>query len=54
MIARRLVRRPLASAPESLPGGLHPVLRRVYAARGVRGPHELELGLEHLLPVFGS
>jgi len=51
VIARRLVRRPLLTTPAALPAGLHPVLRRVYAARGVRDPAELELGLEHLLPV---
>jgi len=30
---------------------LHPVLRRVYAGRGVRSAAELELGLDQLLPV---
>jgi single-stranded-DNA-specific exonuclease len=30
---------------------LHPVLQRVYAARGVRGAADLELGLDRLLPV---
>jgi single-stranded-DNA-specific exonuclease len=30
---------------------LHPVLRRVYAARGIRSAGELELGLDRLLPV---
>jgi single-stranded-DNA-specific exonuclease len=30
---------------------LHPVLRRVYAGRGVRSESELELGLDQLLPV---
>jgi len=34
-----------------LPDSLHPVLRRVYGARGVRSPDDLELGLERLLPV---
>lgn len=40
-------------APESsaLPDSLHPVLRRVYAARGIGGADELELGLRNLLPV---
>ncbi len=30
---------------------LHPVLRRVYAARGLKSGQELELGLDRLLPV---
>ena len=34
-----------------LPGDLHPVLRRVYSARGVGAARELELGLRNLLPV---
>jgi len=46
----RLRRRP-AGPVEALPDGLHPVLRRVYAARGVSGPDELSLGLSSLLPV---
>jgi single-stranded-DNA-specific exonuclease len=51
MIPRRIVRRPVASPRSLLPASLHPVLRRVYAARGLRGPDDLELGLERLLPV---
>ena len=34
-----------------LGGRLHPVLERVYAARGVRSPVELDTSLERLLPV---
>jgi len=34
-----------------LPENLHPVLRRVYAARGVSAPEELALDLRSLLPV---
>ena len=49
MIARRIVRRPTAEVV--LPASIHPVLRRVYGARGVRGPEDLEVGLERLLPV---
>jgi single-stranded-DNA-specific exonuclease len=48
---RRIVRRPLATLPAELPASLHPVLRRVYGARGVRAAGELELGLDKLLPV---
>ncbi|MHB1240575.1 MAG: hypothetical protein ACYC18_08735, partial [Gammaproteobacteria bacterium] len=36
-----------------LPDGLHPVLRRVYAARRVRGPADLEHSLERLHPLTG-
>jgi single-stranded-DNA-specific exonuclease len=48
---RRIVRRPLATLPADLPASLHPVLRRVYGARGVRAAGELELDLDKLLPV---
>jgi single-stranded-DNA-specific exonuclease len=49
--ARRIVRRRLATDPGVLPAALHPVLRRVYAARGVGGPDDLDVSLERLLPV---
>jgi single-stranded-DNA-specific exonuclease len=49
------MRRPIERRPVppdgALPASLHPVLRRIYAARGVASAEELELGLEHLLPV---
>ncbi len=51
MNARRIVRRRLAADPVALPAALHPVLRRVYAARGVGRPDELDVSLERLLPV---
>jgi len=51
VIARRIVRRSTAQSGSALPASLHPVLRRVYAARGVHSPDDLELGLERLLPV---
>ena len=35
----------------SLSTVLHPVLRRVYAARGIEHDQDLDLGLAHLLPV---
>ncbi len=50
MSARRIQRRTVPEAVE-LPSSLHPVLRRVYAARGVTSAGELDLGLRHLLPV---
>ena len=36
---------------EALAGDLHPLLRRLYAARGVRLASDLDLGLNQLLPV---
>jgi single-stranded-DNA-specific exonuclease len=36
---------------EDFAGHLHPVLRRVYAARGIADDSELDLSLERLLPV---
>ena len=45
-IRRRPPGPPLDFAPE-----LHPVLRRVYAARGIAEPDDLDLSLERLLPV---
>ena len=50
MSGREIVRR-AASPACSLPASVHPVLRRIYAARGVDSPDELELGLRNLLPV---
>jgi single-stranded-DNA-specific exonuclease len=46
----RIVRRALA-APAAPFGGLHPVLGRVYAARGVYRAAELDTSLARLLPV---
>jgi len=46
----KLRRRP-AGAVDALPASLHPVLRRVYAARGVGQAEELSLELRRLLPV---
>ncbi len=45
------IRRRAPGAVDALPESLHPVLRRVYAARGVRNPDELTLELRKLLPV---
>ncbi len=44
----RIVRR-ASGRGDALPDDLHPVLRRVYAARGLRGPEELSLSLDRLL-----
>jgi single-stranded-DNA-specific exonuclease len=46
----RVVRR-LGGDAADLGAGLHPVLRRVYASRGVRSLQELSSGLDRLLPV---
>jgi single-stranded-DNA-specific exonuclease len=51
-VMRRILRRDVRLDLQSrLPAGLHPVLRRVYGARGLANPVDLELRLEHLLPV---
>ena len=46
-----LIRRRAPGAIDALPQSLHPVLRRVYAARGVGHADELTLELGQLLPV---
>lgn len=50
MTPRVIRRRNVACPPEFAPH-LHPVVRRVYAARGIQRDDELKLGLEQLLPV---
>ncbi len=45
------IRRRTHEASADFAGHLHPVLRRVYAARGIANDSELDLSLEHLLPV---
>jgi single-stranded-DNA-specific exonuclease len=45
------IRRRIHETPADFAGHLHPVLRRVYAARGVANDAELDLSLERLLPV---
>ena len=45
----RIARR--AAAPRPFAGELHPVLRRIYCARGVHSALELDLSLSRLLPV---
>lgn len=47
----RTIRRRTGAAETSLPGDLHPLLRRIYTARGVQAPAELSLGLEQLIPI---
>jgi single-stranded-DNA-specific exonuclease len=43
-------RRTVPASPE-LGAGVHPVLRRIYAARGVMDDGDLDLSLERLLPI---
>ena len=50
MSTTRIRRRPRGIA-EGLPGELHPVLRRVYAARGLGAAADLDQSLQALLPV---
>jgi single-stranded-DNA-specific exonuclease len=45
---QKIVRRSQPPEPIDLPSELHPLLRDVYAARGVRSADELDLGLENL------
>jgi single-stranded-DNA-specific exonuclease len=50
-VGLRIVRRAAAPLAALLGAELHPVLSRVYAARGVRSAAELDHSLERLLPV---
>jgi single-stranded-DNA-specific exonuclease len=45
------IRRRTHETPTDFAGHLHPVLRRVYAARGIASDSELDLSLQRLLPV---
>lgn len=47
----RVVRRVCVPDAMRLGGDLHPVLQRIYSARGVRTPSDLDFSLERLLPV---
>jgi single-stranded-DNA-specific exonuclease len=47
----RRIRRRDPCGKVDLGGSIHPVLQRVYAARGIRAAEEVSLGLERLLPV---
>lgn len=46
-----IARRACADAGSLLDSGLHPVLRRIYAARGIRAQADLVLSTRQLLPV---
>lgn len=45
------IRRRFTENPADFAGHLHPVVRRVYAARGIASDSELDLSLDRLLPV---
>ena len=45
------IRRRALNSMQHLAADLHPVLRRVYAARGIDAQSDLDLSLERLLPV---
>jgi single-stranded-DNA-specific exonuclease len=47
----QIVRRAAGAAPLALGDAMHPVLRRIYAARGILHPSQLGLKLNELLPV---
>ena len=52
MSERRILRRTVSRAAlDTLSARVHPVLRRVYAARGINHDQDLDLGLAHLIPV---
>lgn len=50
MLRRRIQRRPVPDTAGQLPAELHPVLRRIYAARRLVGPEDLECDLRAMHP----
>jgi single-stranded-DNA-specific exonuclease len=50
MLSRTIQRREAGSAG-GLPADMHPLLRRLYAARGIRGAKDLDLSLSQMIPV---
>src|SRR3990167_3127616 len=49
-IPKQIVRRTYKTPTHEAFLNLHPVLQRIYAARNVVAPHELDVGLKHLHP----
>jgi single-stranded-DNA-specific exonuclease len=47
----KVIRRRINIEPVGYPDDLHPLLRRLYAARSVADPNDLQLVLERLIPV---
>lgn len=50
MRKKKILQRPLLTASHSLPATLHPVMTRVYLARGVRSADDLDYALNRLPP----
>lgn len=50
-MSARVIRRRIAAENSLLPDSLHPLLRRLYAARSVRSAQDLSLSLDQLIPV---
>ena len=46
-----VIRRRASGDASALPSELHPLLRRLYAARNVSASEELQLALDRLIPV---
>jgi len=47
----KIIRNVFDEDESTLPDDMHPVLKRVFTARGIKSESELELGLDRLLPV---
>lgn len=47
---KKIVRRPIPTNLASFHSEVHPLLQRIYVARGILSSHELPRGLENLLP----
>lgn len=47
----RTIRRREAGGLAALPSDLHPLLKRLYANRGINEPEDLDLGLARLIPI---
>ncbi|MEL0583280.1 MAG: hypothetical protein AAES65_00115 [Candidatus Thiodiazotropha sp. (ex. Lucinoma kazani)] len=47
----KILQRPLPSEPFSLSTGMHPVLQRIYLARGLKHDDDLKLELSKIVPV---
>jgi len=50
LLTIKIIRNVLEEDNATLPDDMHPVLKRVFLARGIKSESELELGLDRLLP----
>src|SRR5580700_5448074 len=50
---KKIIRRQAATSPSTFSAELHPLLQRIYTARGIFSNAELERNLEKLLPYDG-